>query len=112
MNKIKMLGIGAVIVTAIGAVCTAISKKGYAEGFRDGAEDANDDFDMEILSELGEMNYKYRNLCRNYDELSSELKQANSDYDALLADYEEMLIERETAKFYESISDSDTDDSE
>ncbi len=37
---------------------------------------------------------------------------ANSDYDALLADYEEMLIERETAKFYESISDSDTDDSE
>ena len=102
-----MLGIGAVIVTAIGAVCTAL---GYAEGFRDGVEDANDNFDMDILSELGEMNYKYRNLCRNYDELSSELKQANSDYDALLADYEEMLIERETAKFYESISE--TDDSE
>ena len=110
MNKIKILGIGAVIVTAIDAVCTALSKKGYAEGFRDGVEDANDNFDMDILSELGEMNYKYRNLCRNYDELSTELKQANSDYDALLADYEEMLIERETAKFYESISD--TDDSE
>lgn len=77
MNKIKMLGIGAVIVTAIGAVCTAISKKGYAEGFRDGVENANDDFDMEILSELGEMNYKYCSLCQNYDELSSELKQAN-----------------------------------
>jgi len=110
MNKIKVLGIGAVIVTAIGAVCTAISKKGYADGFRDGVEDANENFDMEILSELGEMNYKYRSLCQNYDELSTELKQANSDYDALLADYEEMLIERETAKFYESISD--TDDSE
>ena len=110
MNKIKMLGLGAVIVTAIGAVCTALSKKGYAEGFRDGVEDANDNFDMDILFELGEMNYKYRNLCWNYDELSTEFKQANSDYDALLADYEEMLIERETAKFYESISD--TDDSE
>ena len=81
MNKIKMLGIGAVIVTAIGAVCTALSKKGYAEGFRDGVEDANDNFDMEILSELGEVNYKYHNLRQNYDELSSELKQANSDYD-------------------------------
>ena len=94
-------------MTAIGAVCSAVSRKGYAEGYRDGVEDAEDNLDMKLLSEVGETIYKCHTLEKKLDEVSAELEQAADDYDALLADYEEMLIERETAKFYESISGTD-----